>query len=658
MAAEDNIFIVKMSNHTVPRFVETRNKQWVLFGEQNDYPEYLLKLYERSPYHGAIINGKKNYVKGKGFAYNPNNGAEQAAQVEAWLKNINPSESADEVLDKLVLDYKIHGGFYLQVIYTNGKKIYGVYHVPFHKIRAGKYLGKDVQQSANTEQVFDYYYSDNWIAYRQTLGETGLRGFDAYNPANPTGTQILYFGNYSPSSAVYPLPDYINCIGSIETDAEVEMYDLNNIKNRFTASQMINFFNGEPTNEEKISIEQRIKNKFKGSDGGERFILNFSDSPDKAATISPIQQPDLDKLAAGTDSRSQQKIFTGHQITNPAILGIKTAGQLGNRDELREASELFQNTYVTPDQMRICKVFNRLLNDMGVQGEPLIIIPIESLKWEFSERTISTAVTKDEIREVSGFKPKNIKGLTDVIPPVASVSEAPVKMHSHERMEFRAGTKEEQAFVLSLYKKYGRPIEGVKLQSRRVRFSAEMPFPDTSEIIKQEFRAIEDAKALYFADPVSGSVSTISAAILKYLKSHPNADSSTIAKATGINEAAINEEMNTLVIDGYIGSDNMLTSKGSDLIGQQPRSVTIENVYQYDVLPGLGAPIIDTTRDFCRELINLNMQYTRNDIEMMSNEAGFSVWLYRGGFYHNPDTGITTPYCRHDWFRHTITREN
>ena len=50
-----------------PRFEEKKGKNYVEFGERNNYPNYLIDLYNESPKHGAIVRGKSIYITGKGF---------------------------------------------------------------------------------------------------------------------------------------------------------------------------------------------------------------------------------------------------------------------------------------------------------------------------------------------------------------------------------------------------------------------------------------------------------------------------------------------------------------------------------------------------------------------------------------------------------------
>jgi hypothetical protein len=83
--------------------------------------------------------------------------------------------------------------------------------------------------------------------------------------------------------------------------------------------------------------------------------------------------------------------------------------------------------------------------------------------------------------------------------------------------------------------------------------------------------------------------------------------------------------------------------------------INLEVRYSYEVKSGMGSAIIPGSREFCRELIALDRLYTRAEIDTLSSETGTDVWRYRGGWYHNPETGRNTPSCRHEW-RQNIVR--
>jgi len=63
---------------------------------------------------------------------------------------------------------------------------------------------------------------------------------------------------------------------------------------------------------------------------------------------------------------------------------------------------------------------------------------------------------------------------------------------------------------------------------------------------------------------------------------------------------------------------------------------------------------LSRSRAFCRRLMVLaeTRRYTLSQLETLRNgqgDTGISIFTKRGGWYHNPKTNITTPYCRHVW---------
>ena len=47
--------VLKFDRAVQPKFEEKKGKGWVEFGELNNYPKYLIDLYNESPKHGAIV---------------------------------------------------------------------------------------------------------------------------------------------------------------------------------------------------------------------------------------------------------------------------------------------------------------------------------------------------------------------------------------------------------------------------------------------------------------------------------------------------------------------------------------------------------------------------------------------------------------------------
>ena len=53
----NDLRIVNLSTYTTPEIVEKSNKEWVSYGSDNNYFNYLIQRYNGSPTNNAIING-------------------------------------------------------------------------------------------------------------------------------------------------------------------------------------------------------------------------------------------------------------------------------------------------------------------------------------------------------------------------------------------------------------------------------------------------------------------------------------------------------------------------------------------------------------------------------------------------------------------------
>jgi len=84
-----------------------------------------------------------------------------------------------------------------------------------------------------------------------------------------------------------------------------------------------------------------------------------------------------------------------------------------------------------------------------------------------------------------------------------------------------------------------------------------------------------------------------------------------------------------------------------DFVSSSPNSPSFEDTperlirYKYVLNPQApGAPIKETTRDFCRDLLNKNFVYRVEDLDNITNDLGSSALVWRGSFN-----------CRHKWMR-------
>lgn len=599
--SEDNIMVVKLANHKVPEFKEVKSKEWVLYGEKDDYPQYLLELFNRSAKHNAIVTGKVHYIKGNGFEIIEEGlTVGEIAAIQDFIKNLNEEDSLDDILYKVANDLEIFSGMALQSIPNKTKtKTAQLSHIDFSRIRASKEKNK-LWYSKGFGKKEDYNNEKEAIIE--------LKPFD-----KNTKEGVIYFTQYRPGINDYPLPEYIGAIPYIETDYEISNFHLNNVKNGFSAGTMISFNNGVPeTKEAQKAIEKKVIDKTTGSDKAGQVIITFSNGKDSAPTIIPLMPNNFDKLFDTLNQTVQQEIFTGHKITSPMLFGIKTEGQLGGRGELRDAFELLQNGYISAKQRMIEDLFNWIFEVNGF-GKPLKIKPTEPISYEIPEGLLSTVLTEDEIRAKAGLGPK-------VKPTELS------KFHSED-----------------IFSKYGQ-----SKQNFRIIRSSE---------IKDKEEAITKEIAFYKHDKFDAL--TDQAAILSMVSNDPIITTAAISLALGISLEKVSGYLADMLEKGFISKGEgkiSINPEGKKIIDENPPKETLLVMYSYEVRKGVGAEVIPTTRPLCKKLIELDKIYTRQEIDQISKEVGFDVWTKRGGFYHDPKTDTTSPFCRHIWNQNIVAK--
>lgn len=374
--------------HKVPIFLENRQDKWVSYGIDNDYPNYLLNLYRRSAKHNAIVNGKVGYIVGKGWMCD-NETPQSAAFIDS--PNFpNAYDSLNDLTQKAVLDLEIYNGFACYVTWAKDGSIAKIEHCDFHRVRADKH---------EKEFYITDWYDEKMV--RQFPQKNEIEIIPCFDPANRIGKQLFYYRVYSPGVKVYPLPEYLGGTAYIELDTEIANFHINNIKNNFWGSYLINFNNGIPTEEESDAIERQMNAKFGGTDNAGRFLINFSDSKEQAPELTPLTPSDLDKQFDILNKTVQEEIFVAHRVTSPMLFGVKTAGQLGGRSEMIESYEIFKATYVEDRVQRVERMFNYLAKFNGVQD--LKLQPTEPIAEQLSEVGLLQIATKDELRERAGL---------------------------------------------------------------------------------------------------------------------------------------------------------------------------------------------------------------------------------------------------------------
>jgi hypothetical protein len=114
-AVKDAIHVVSLSSYTAPQVMESTRYEWVEYGDDNLYFNYLIDRYNGSPTNNAAVNGISEMIYGRGL--------------DATDSNSKPTEYNEmkslfskSCMKRICYDYKMMGQAALQVVYSKDRR--------------------------------------------------------------------------------------------------------------------------------------------------------------------------------------------------------------------------------------------------------------------------------------------------------------------------------------------------------------------------------------------------------------------------------------------------------------------------------------------------------------------------------------------------------
>lgn len=365
--------ILKLEAYKTPEIFEDPHRDFVSFGEGNDFYSEIINAYLNSPTTNSIITGVVGQIFGKGFSALD---ASKRPDEFASFKNLFKAKD----LKRVCLDYKLLGEAAFQVTYS-GSKVVKVTHFNRETLRAEKCDHKGV--------INAYYYFPKWSEYQDgdKLTRIPVFGSGAKN-------EIYIIRRYIPSMHYYSPPPEVSSINYSNLEALISEYLVNEVSNNFSSGKLISMTNGVPTIEKQQMIKSEIMEKLTGVNG-EKIIVSFSDSPENKTTIEDISAADSADIYQYIAEECTKKLLLSHRITSPLLVGIRDAGNgLGsNSEEIQNAHNLFENVVIKPYQDDIIDAIDEIL---AVNGIALKIYVQTLTPIEFTDEVLVTQEQKEE----------------------------------------------------------------------------------------------------------------------------------------------------------------------------------------------------------------------------------------------------------------------
>ena len=382
----NNIHILSLSAYNSPVITESKNKDFVEYGEDNNYFQYLIDRFLYSNTNHAIITGVSNMIYGKGIdATDSNRKPNEYAQMMSIVKK--------DCLRKISLERKLLGMAAMQVIYLNGK-VKSVEHFPMHTLRAEKCNDKG--------EIEAWFYHPDWSKYKK--GDE-LKRIPAFGFGNGKEVELYIIKPYISGYHYYTPIDYSGALPYATLEQEISDYLINDVMNGFSGTKVINFNNNIPSEEKRQEVANDVKRKLTGSKG-DKVIVSFNASAENKTTVDDIPLNDAPAHYEYLSTECFEKLIVGHRVTSPMLLGIReSGGGLGNNaDEIETATKLFDNIVIRPYQLEIIEALDEILavNEISLNLyfktiQPLDFIDVNTANAETNEEETGVKMASHEV---------------------------------------------------------------------------------------------------------------------------------------------------------------------------------------------------------------------------------------------------------------------
>ena len=343
----EKIQVINLAEYKAPIINESTREDWVEYGEDNNYFQFLIDRHINSATNNAVINNITRLIYGKGLtALDANKKPNEFAQLITLI-------SSDD-LRKISVEAYLLGQCAIQVHYDKGRtKILKAYHIPVQLLRAEK---------CNEEgEITGYYYSDNW----EDVKKYKPKRLDAFGFGS-SEIEILYVKPYSVGMKYYSNVTYTGGLPYTIMEEEIAEYLINDVQNGFSPTMVVNFVGGTGTEEQRRQIESQANKKLTGSKG-KKIVYSFNKNKDNATTIESIPLNDAPAHYQYLSDECMRKILLSHNVTSPLLFGIATStGFSSNADELKNSLLIFDNLVIKPFQNLITDAIDKILAVNGI----------------------------------------------------------------------------------------------------------------------------------------------------------------------------------------------------------------------------------------------------------------------------------------------------
>ena len=338
-----------------------RKGDWVLNGIYNSFPKELIDLKDNSGIHSAILESSTRMTVGTGIQFDVDLAKSDAlvasldikikSRMDNLILNINPNNNLNQIMYKVVRDYKTLGYCFIEVIWNMDHTApVRLNYIDASKVAIGKRNERD--------EITHFYYSKDWA--NSKIEPIKIGTFDQTKKKETN--QLIFINNDRMGSDYYGLPSYYSAVKWIKCDGSLASTNLNSVENGFSPNVLIKYY-VDPTDTQKATLISDFKRAMTGV--GQKLLFLFWPDKENAPEVEPLNIENFNERIVALNDMTIGQIITAHRA-HPALCGVQVSGKLGYSNELLPAYKIHFETVVKPEREIFESVLTKIFQLNGI----------------------------------------------------------------------------------------------------------------------------------------------------------------------------------------------------------------------------------------------------------------------------------------------------
>lgn len=618
-------------------------------GEDNRFPDYLDALFNSSVTHQSIVNDLVDYIYGQGLrASNP---ASQEKLDKFFYKKRTKTIIRNKLLQNQVC---------IEVIKSKSGEIAKL------ELLAPKQIRVSAIHRGKPEK---FVYRTSWDS-RKYQQYKDVAYLDRITPDRYSG--LYYWYDSGTFEVPYGRPKYISGLNPIELEAAIYLMHNHGAQNGMFPSMLVDMVtSGDPEKDQEALAN--VVNQMAGAANAGKIGAIFRPAGDGNQTnfITP-NLTGLDKIYENQYQTAEIGILKAWQIPSPTLisgLNTKSSGFSNPAEEMEFALKILQEKRVEPEREEIIEILQPLFDGLGI-GEV-----------EFVGEEIS--IEEEGEQAASRFAEFGVGGVNGIIEIQRAIAEGTSTLDGGiSTLQFVYGFDRDSAAKIlggesesvlkpnatpeseqdleadrndTIRDLTGRQFQGIERIVRKFK-KGQLDYGQASMLLKSGFGIREEEVSTWLGNN-DVELSAETTELDKFIEAGETMEDFIGWTVDSIMEVDYELEDE---LDKHVDRLNgvKLTSTGTARPNQKSsqdgsnRDVEYKVRYRYT-----GDPVTPDTRTFCKDMLNANKLYRKEDINNMSFSSvnpgfgkgganNYNIFFYKGGVN-----------CHHKWERITFVKD-